>query len=70
VELDNILVTLIEVCRALGVLLWPVMPGASEKLQRQLGLASINSNLSQPPPPLSAGHAIGEISPLFPRKDP
>ncbi len=69
-ELDNILVTLAEVCRALGVLLWPVMPGASEKLQRQLGLDSVNTNLSRQPPPLSAGHAIGEIFPLFPRKDP
>jgi methionyl-tRNA synthetase len=69
-DLDNILVTLAEVCRALGVLLWPVMPGASEKLQRQLGLEVVNTNLSQLPPPLPAGHAIGEISPLFPRKDP
>jgi len=68
-DLDNILVTLAEVCRALGVLLWPVMPGAMEKLQRQLGLESINTNLSQFPPPLAAGHAIGEIFALFPRKD-
>jgi methionyl-tRNA synthetase len=69
-DLDNILVTLAEVCRVLGVLLWPVMPGASEKLQRQLGLESVNTNLSQPPLPLAAGHALGEICPLFPRKDP
>jgi methionyl-tRNA synthetase len=68
-DLDNILVTLAEVCRALGVLLWPVMPGAMEKLQRQLGLESVNTNLSQLPPPLAAGHAVGEIFALFPRKD-
>jgi methionyl-tRNA synthetase len=68
-DLDNILVTLAEVCRTLGVLLWPVMPGAMEKLQRQLGLESVNSNLSQLPPPLASGHAVGEIFPLFPRKD-
>jgi methionyl-tRNA synthetase len=68
-ELDNILCTLAEVCQALGVLLWPVMPGAAEKLQRQLGLNIVNTNLSQPPPPLAAGHAVGEIFPLFPRKD-
>jgi methionyl-tRNA synthetase len=68
-DLDNILVTLAEVCRVLGVLLWPVMPAASEKLQRQLGLDIVNTNLSQPPPPLAAGHALGEIFPLFPRKD-
>ena len=68
-ELDNILYTLAEVCRALGVLLWPVMPGTAEKLQRQLGLASVNANLAQPPPPLEAGRPVGEVFPLFPRKD-
>jgi methionyl-tRNA synthetase len=69
-DLDNILVTLAEVCGVLGVLLWPVLPGASEKLQRQLGLKIVNTILSQPPSPLAEGHALGEISPLFPRKDP
>ncbi len=68
-DLDNILVTLAEVCRVLGVLLWPVMPSASEKLQGQLGLENIKANLSNPPPPLSEGHAIGKIFPLFPRHD-
>jgi methionyl-tRNA synthetase len=51
-------------------LLWPVMPTAAEKLQRQLGLKSVNTSLRQPPPALAAGHAVGEIFPLFPRKDP
>jgi methionyl-tRNA synthetase len=68
-DLDNILVTLAEICQALGVLLWPVMPGAMEKLQRQLGLESVKTNLSQAPMPLETGHAIGEIFALFPRKD-
>jgi methionyl-tRNA synthetase len=68
-ELDNILYTLIEVCQALGVLLWPVMPEASEKLQRQIGLKSVNTSLMKPPPALATGHVIGEIFPLFPRKD-
>jgi len=68
-ELDNILYTLAEVCRVLGVLLWPVMPGAAGRLQRQLGLESVNTNLLQPPPPLAAGRALGEVFPLFPRKD-
>ncbi|HEY3863048.1 MAG TPA: class I tRNA ligase family protein [Verrucomicrobiae bacterium] len=68
-DLDNILVTLAEVCQALGVLLWPVIPSAAEKLQGQLGLAKVNTNLMQIPPPLSSCHAIGEIFPLFPRKD-
>ena len=68
-ELDNILYTLAEVCQALGVLLWPVMPGVAEKLQRQVGAGTVNTNLLQPPPALPAGLALGEIFPLFPRKD-
>ncbi len=68
-ELNDVLHTLAEVCRALGILLWPVMPGAAEKLQRQLGFNIVNTNLAQPPPPLAEGHAIGEVFPLFPRKD-
>jgi methionyl-tRNA synthetase len=69
-DLDNILVTLAEVCRALGVLLWPVMPTACEKLERQLGLEHSHTNLCHPPPALAVGHAVGQIFPLFPRKDP
>jgi methionyl-tRNA synthetase len=68
-DLDNILRTLAEVCQTLGVLLWPVMPGACEKLQGQLGLKSVNKSLIQPPAPLAAGHTVGEVFPLFPRKD-
>ncbi len=68
-ELDNILYTLAEVCRVLGLLLWPVMPATAEKLQRQLGPDNVNTNFAQPPPPSPAGSAVGEIFPLFPRKD-
>jgi methionyl-tRNA synthetase len=68
-DLNNILRTLAEVCRTLGILLWPVIPGAAEKLQRQLGFQNANTSLAQPPPSLPEGHAIGEIFPLFPRKD-
>lgn len=68
-ELDNILYTLAEVCHALGVLLWPVMPGACEKLRGQLGFPAEKTNLAQPPPPMAGGHAVGEVFPLFPRKD-
>ncbi|MGO8698836.1 MAG: methionine--tRNA ligase [Limisphaerales bacterium] len=69
-DLNSILRTLAEVCRVLGILLWPVIPGAAEKLQRQLGFQNVNTSLAQPPPALPEGHAIGEIFPLFPRKDP
>jgi methionyl-tRNA synthetase len=67
--LDDILYTLAEVCRALGVLLWPVIPGVAEKLQRQLGFPAAAANLAEPPAPIAPGHELGEIFPLFPRKD-
>jgi len=68
-RLDDILYTLAEVCRALGVLLWPVIPGVAEKLQRQLGFNELTANLTEPPAPIVPGHELGEIFPLFPRKD-
>ena len=68
-DLDNILYTLAEVCRVLSVLLWPVIPGAAEKIQRQLGCQEIHIDLAKPPAPIAQGHRIGEVFPLFPRKD-
>ncbi len=68
-DLDNILVTLAEICQVLGVLYWPVTPASAEKLQKQLGISVHSACLIAPPPPLPAGHAIGEISPLYPRRD-
>jgi methionyl-tRNA synthetase len=68
-ELNNILYTLAEVCRVLGVLLWPVIPGASEKLQLQLGFQTAGADFTKPPPPIASGHRIGKVFPLFPRKD-
>ena len=68
-RLDGILHTLAEVCRMLGIVLWPVMPGAAEKLQRQLGFAEVTTSLVKEPAPIEAGHEIGEVFALFPRKD-
>jgi methionyl-tRNA synthetase len=68
-DLNNILYTLAEICRALGVLLWPVIPGASEKLQRQLGFQTAGADFTKLPSPIAPGHRIGEVFPLFPRKD-
>jgi methionyl-tRNA synthetase len=68
-ELNDILHTLAEVCRALGILLYPVIPDAAEKLQKQLGFPEVNTNLARPPSPLPADHAVGEVFPLFPRRD-
>ena len=68
-RLDDILYTLAEVCRTLGVLLWPVIPGVAEKLQRQLGFKEVTANLAEPTAPIAEGHELGEIFPLFPRKE-
>jgi len=68
-RLNNILYSLAETCRVLGILLWPVIPGAAERIQRQLGFDAVAPGLAELPPPIAEGHAIGEVSPLFPRKD-
>jgi methionyl-tRNA synthetase len=68
-RLDDILYTLAEVCRTLGILLWPVIPGVAEKLQRQLGYAEPTTSLAEQAAPIVEGHQIGEVFPLFPRKD-
>jgi methionyl-tRNA synthetase len=68
-ELNDILRTLAEVCRALGTLLWPVMPGASEKIQSQLGFPKTGTTLAEATAPIAEGHPIGDVFPLFPRKD-
>jgi methionyl-tRNA synthetase len=68
-ELNDILRTLAEVCRTLGTLLWPVMPGAAEKIQEQLGFPKSGTSLAVETEPIGEGHSIGEVFPLFPRKD-
>ena len=69
-RLDDILYTLAEVCRTLGVLLWPVIPGVAEKIQQQLGFQEMTTNLAEPAPPIAEGHELGEVFALFPRKEP
>ena len=68
-ELNDILRTLAEVCRVLGTLLWPVIPGVSEKIQGQLGFPKSGTNLAEATAPIAENHPIGEVFPLFPRKD-
>lgn len=69
-RLDEVLYNLAEVCRILAVLLWPFIPGSAAKIFAQLGLAGAPDNLSHATwGHLAQGHAIGEIAPLFPRKD-
>jgi methionyl-tRNA synthetase len=69
-RLDEVLYNLVETCRVLAVLLWPVLPTSSEKIYRQLGLAGVPDRLSEAAwGKLAPGHCIGEPAPLFPRKD-
>jgi hypothetical protein len=45
------------------------MPVACEKLQNQLGFSQNATSLATPANPIPDNHPIGEIFPLFPRKD-
>jgi methionyl-tRNA synthetase len=69
-RLDEVLYNLTEVCRVLAVLLWPFLPTTAEKLCAQLGLCGAPERMSAAQwGGMSPGRAIGEVAPLFPRKD-
>ena len=69
-RLDEVLYNLAETCRILAVLLNPFLPGTSAKIYAQLGLAGLPDPLAAAAwGGLTAGHAIGDPAPLFPRKD-
>ena len=69
-RLDEVLYNLAEVCRILAVLLWPFIPESASKIFTQLGLSEKPDKFVQAAwGALTKGHSIGEIAPLFPRKD-
>jgi methionyl-tRNA synthetase len=69
-RLDEVLYNLVETCRVLAVLIWPFLPATADKIYVQLGLAgSPNKMAAATWGGLTLGHHIGEIAPLFPRKD-
>ena len=69
-RLDEVLFNLTETCRVLAVLLWPFLPGTAAKIFSQLGLAGEPNQFSEAVwGKLAAGHTIGEVAALFPRKD-
>ncbi len=69
-RLDEVLYNLAEACRILAVLLDPFLPGTARKIYAQLGLGATPGQLSAAAwGGLTAGHAIGEPAPLFPRRD-
>ena len=69
-RLDEVLYTLVEACRVLGVLLWPVIPETATKIHAQLGLAAAPDRYEAAAwGGLQEGHVVGEPQPLFPRRD-
>ena len=69
-ELNDVLYNLIEACRILAVLIWPVMPTIAVKIYDQLKASGEPSNWQNSAwGKLTEGHQIGEPVPLFPRKD-
>jgi methionyl-tRNA synthetase len=70
--LNAVLYRAAEVLRWLSVLLYPVMPGATQELWRQLGLGGSPSQIDPKDlkwAELSEGTMIGEVQPIFPRID-
>jgi methionyl-tRNA synthetase len=68
--LNAVLYRSAETLRWLSVLLYPVMPGATEEIWKQLGLSGSPAELNPAKlkwGELSEGVAIGEVKPLFPR---
>ncbi len=69
-RLDEVLYNLAETCRVLAVLFQPFLPGTAVKIYGQLGLTEAPDKFSDAAwGRLQPGHTIGEIAPLFPRKD-
>ncbi len=69
-RLGEVLYNLAETCRVLAVLLTPFLPDSAARIHRQLGLAAPPKHAGEAGwGVLAEGHVIGEVSPLFPRKD-
>ncbi|HXC36994.1 MAG TPA: hypothetical protein VNV43_14040, partial [Candidatus Acidoferrales bacterium] len=69
-RLDEVLYNLAETCRVLAVLYQPFLPDTAAKIYAQLGLSGTADKFSDAAwGKLEPGHTIGEIAPLFPRKD-
>jgi methionyl-tRNA synthetase len=69
-RLDEVLYNLAEVCRILGVLLWPFLPGTASKIYTQLGLVGVPDAFDSTAwGGLAPGHRIGTPAALFPRRD-
>ncbi len=68
--LNAVLYRAVEILRWLSVMLYPVMPDATQKIYRQIGLPGDISKLDPKNlkwGELPAGTKIGEVAPVFPR---
>jgi methionyl-tRNA synthetase len=69
-RLDTVLYNLAETCRVLAVLLVPYLPDTAERIFRQLGFSRAPDQLAAAAwGGLEPGHRLGELAPLFPRRD-
>jgi methionyl-tRNA synthetase len=69
-RLDEVLYNLAEVCRVSAVLLWPFVPETAGRIYAQLGLKELPDHFSSAKwGGLAAGHTIGDVSALFPRRE-
>ncbi|MBI5386494.1 MAG: methionine--tRNA ligase [Verrucomicrobia bacterium] len=69
-RLDEVLYNLAETCRVLAVLLTPFIPDSAAKIAKQLGLPDVPKLFTEAAwGGLQSGQVIGEVAPLFPRKD-
>ncbi len=69
-RLDEILYNLAEMVRLLAIVLWPVIPTSATRIFEQLSLGRTPDRWAAATwGGLAPGHTIGEVAPLFPRKD-
>lgn len=69
-RLDEVLYNLVEVCRILAILVWPVVPATALKMFQQLGLSAAPDRFAAAAwGLLEPGQTIGEPSALFPRHE-
>jgi len=69
--LDRVLYSAAEALRIAAVLVAPVMPDTADEIERQLGLSSWRRSWSQATEwgLLPGGQRVGEVRPLFPRRE-
>lgn len=68
-ELDNTLYVLVEMIRIINILLFPVMPTISTRIQGQLNIQApfLLTEASQWGR-INPGHSLGTVEPIFPKK--